>query len=102
MKRELSLKGVKNIIEKGCSCNNSMIYNYSLPFFLDETISKYLEPYGKSALSFEKNAMIKIETKEYSIVAIKRLKNIKITIKNSNSIIEEFENSLLKWIESRK
>jgi hypothetical protein len=43
---------------------------------LDENIIQFLSNFGKSAVDFNKAALLKIENQDFSIVGIKRLKEV--------------------------
>ncbi|MFA5048435.1 MAG: hypothetical protein WC516_05440 [Patescibacteria group bacterium] len=104
MNSTLSKLGVNRIVGNGCKCSSlQLTYSYSLPYGLDIGIVEYLAHFGKSSTSFEKQAILKIETQDFSITGIRRLKQIKFVLKNGNvsHLIDQFENSIVQWLEKR-
>lgn len=104
MKFELNKLGVKFTISQGCACRgNPMTYIYVLPIRIDASIEKVMAPLGKSAMSFQKQSMIKINNSDFSLIAVNRLKQIKLTIKKPNAgyIVEQFEDLLIDYMNSK-
>lgn len=98
---ELKQLGVKHRISKGCKCNNSYItHMYTLPKGLDANIVKHLTSLGNPALPFSRVSLLRIENKNYSIIGVKRLKEVKIILKTNedDNIISQFERSLVNYL----
>lgn len=104
MNQELTKLGVSCIIGSGCKCSSSKLtYIYNLPLGLDINIIEHLALFGQSSTSFEKQAILKIENTDFSIIGVRRLKQIRFVLKNTNvsHLIEQFETALLQWLEKR-
>lgn len=104
MKHELSKLGVNVVISNSCSCRNkSITYTYTLPIRVDPSIEEFIKSLGESSMSFHKHSMAKINNEDFSLIAINRLKQIKLIIKNNLAahIIEEVENLLIDYIRKR-
>ena len=102
MNEQLTKLGVTRVISDSCNCNSPFkVYTYTLPRGVDVGIVDCIKPIGTSSTSFERQAILKIENKDFSITAIKRLKQIKLLIKNSAnvSVIEQLEDVLVQWLE---
>lgn len=96
--------GVSRISGEGCRCSSfNMTYTYNLPIGIDSNIPKYLLVFGESSTSLDRQAILKIENQDFSITGVKRLKQIKLIIKNINisHLVEQFEDALAKWLEKR-
>jgi hypothetical protein len=105
MRLELHKLGVTFTVGKGCACRgNPATYTYSIPVKIDAQIEEFLEPLGKSAMSFRKQSMFKVNNQDFAIIAVNRLKQIKLTIKNQEaiSVKEQFEDLLINYIRKRK
>ncbi len=101
MNELLKKAGVRQITKKGCSCRKTLItYVYSLPIKLNPSIVPLLKPIGKPGASFEKTSLLRVETKNVSIVGVKRLKEIKLIFKKNNdsAILNQFENILVEFL----
>lgn len=101
---QLQKMGVNKVIGGGCNCSSShSAYTYILPFGLDSGIIEPMSQFGNSSTSFEKQALLKIENQDFSIVGVRRLKQIKIIIKNPNvsHLIDKFEEAIVQWLEKR-
>ena len=100
MNKDLQALGVNYTTGNDCKCNNKISYTYNLPQSVDLKIIKYLEVLGNSSTSLQKQAILKIDTDEITITAIKRFKNIKLVIKKPeyNYIIDKFEEAILNWL----
>ena len=103
--KNLEKFGVSRTIGNSCKCSNSTItYNYKLPCEIDTNLEEnLLEFFGRSSTSIKKQALLKIETRNFSITGVRRLKQIKLIIKNndSNHLVEKFEQAVLNWLEKR-
>jgi len=101
MNRILKEAGVRQRTTQGCKCKkNRITLIYTLPMKIDVDIAPLLKPLGTSGTSFEKTSLLRIETPVFSIVAVKRLKEIKLIFKteNDSAAIELFENALVEYI----
>jgi len=101
---KLQKLGVSYVVGNACKCSTSqMAYTYKLPYVLDLKIEKPFSSFGKSSTSLQKQSIMKIENENFSITGIKGLKSIKLIIKNPefNYLVEEFENALIMWLETR-
>lgn len=97
---QLKKHGIRRRTDKGCNCNNkSFIYN--LPKKLDERIVPYLKGLGHPAFDFKQQAILKIENSNYTITGIRRLKEIRITIKKKQHIgvLDLFEKALICYLQ---
>lgn len=101
----LTKLGVTRVVGSGCKCSGSskLAYSYSLPTGLDIGIIEHLAQFGQSSTSFEKQAILKIETQDFSITGVRRMKQIKFVLKNTNvsHLIDQFENAIAQWLEKR-
>lgn len=100
----LERAGIIKTIGDSCKCSSSVItYSYKLPLEIDISLVDFLSDFGASSTSIKKQALLKIENKDFSITGVRRLKQIKLVIKNNNSnhLVIKFEESLLKWLEKR-
>lgn len=100
----LTKLGVTRVIGNGCKCSSSKLtYSYNLPIGLDIEIVECLAQFWQSSTSFEKQAILKIETQDFSIIGIRRMKQIKFVLKNTNvsHLIDQFENAIAQWLEKR-
>jgi hypothetical protein len=99
----LNSNGIKRRKVKGCVCN-STAFIYNLPIPLDDDVLKYVNCMGNPCISFEKTSLLKIETIDFSIIGLKRLKEIRFTVKteNGNNLLDKFENSLILFVASKK
>ena len=93
-------------VRSGCSCSKrSLVYTYILPVRLDESIVGALKSFGKNCRPFNKTRMVKIETPDYSIMGIDKLKEIKLTFKKSKNVAEvvrRFETALAAYVHGKK
>jgi len=92
--------GINRRQNKSCNCNNKS-FVYSLPKKLDEKILKYFKSFGNPAFEFKKTSILKIENSNFMITGIRRLKEIRITIKKKQHIgmLDLFENALIQYIQ---
>ena len=98
---KLEKLGVKITIGNGCACTGDAVgYSYKLPIVVDEEIQDYI---GRSVTSMKTQGLFKMETSEYKIIAVSKLKLIKLTFKKeiNTSFIGEFENKLYSYIENK-
>jgi hypothetical protein len=89
-------------VNSGCSCKKGGItYTYILPVRLDKTVTEAMKPFGKNIRPFHKTRMVKIETSDYSIVGIDKLREIKLIFKNTKNVAEvvrQFEVTLAAYV----
>jgi hypothetical protein len=105
MNKTLKEIGVRRNIKKGCACKKEhMTYGYSLPVKLEPDVVPFLKSIGVPGASFEKTSLLRIETKDVSVVGIRRLKEIKIIFKNkgNSTIMKKFENAIVEYIKMKK
>ena len=100
MDNQLKKLGVVRLNPKNCPCGHNA-YVYRLPVKLDNPIIAFLAHMGKPAFSFEKTCLLKIENKEFAITGVKRLKEIRFSLKKPNQahLITVFETALIKYVE---
>ena len=85
-----------------CQCGQHT-FIYTIPTKLDERMIKFLEPLGQPAFDFKKTSILKIENPSLIITGIRRLKEIRFTIKKEKKgILDIFEDALIKYVESVK
>lgn len=106
MHKFLKNAGVRQRTKRGCRCKkNRHTLVYTLPMKVDEAIVPLLEVIGTSGTSFEKTSLLRIETKVCSIVAVKRLKEVKLIFKGSAAdptVLDQFENALVEYIKLKR
>jgi hypothetical protein len=75
-----------------------------LPIRLGTEILNFLKVLGNPALSFEKTSLLRIENTDFAITGVKRLKEIRFSIKkNEKAYMQQiFEEALIKYIEKYK
>ncbi len=74
-----------------------------MPIRLDERIVKFLIPLGVPAFDFKKTSILKVETPVFTITGVRRLREIRFTLKKEKKgILDIFEDALIKYIESTK
>jgi hypothetical protein len=72
---------------------------------LNEEVISFLQPLGIPAVSFEQTSLLKIENNDFSITGIRRMSQIRLTIKKEEKreeIVDTFEEVLAKYIESNE
>jgi hypothetical protein len=98
---KLEALGISISIGKGCSCSSGLIaYSYTLPIKIDVDLEKFM---GKSSTSIEKQGLFKIENEEYSILAVNKLKLIKLSFKKNTNLafINTFEENLYCYVQNK-
>lgn len=95
--------GIRRVETKGCNCNNTA-FVYYLPVPLDIEILSCISSIGTPSLSFEKTCLLRIETPDLIITGVRRLKEIRFTVKvlSGQTKMPAFEEGLIKYVESRK
>jgi hypothetical protein len=74
-----------------------------IPVRLDEKIVPFLALLGKPAFDFKKTSILKIENANYAITGVRRLREIRFTLKKeSRGTLDIFEDALIQYIESLK
>lgn len=98
----LEAANIKKRSVKGCGCLGTA-FVYTLPFGLGSEALQYLQAMGMPAVSFEKTSLLKIENADFSITGIKRLKDVRLTLKDAEKteFIAVFEDNLIKYAESQ-
>lgn len=87
---------------ENCQCGQG-IFIYTIPIKLDEKIVDFLKDMGKPAFDFKKTSILKIENPIFAITGIRRLKEIRFILKKGvMSILDIFEDALIKYLESTK
>lgn len=82
-----------------CACGRNT-YVYKLFKRLDEDILPYIEEFGIPAFDFATTHLLKIENNRYIITGVKRLKEIRVVLKdNTDATLEEFEAALKCYLE---
>jgi hypothetical protein len=93
-------------VNSGCSCKKGGVtYTYILPVRLDKTAVEAMKSFGKNIRPFHKTRMIKIESPDYSIVGIDKLREIKLIFKNTKNIsqiVRRFEEALAAYVHGKK
>lgn len=106
MLEKLQKLNVRVKVGSGCACSKKhTVYTYVLPIRLDRDIVNAMKVFGDNVMNFNRTAMLKIETKDISIVAINKLKEIKLTFKNKINVpqtINRFEEALAAYIRGKK
>ena len=105
MNQDLKKFGVIHRVVQGCKCSKSFLtYIYTIPIQLDENIVNFMSKFGNLAVDFNKTALLKIENQNLSIVGVKRLKEVKLILKNNKDIgiIDSFEKSLAEYVKLKK
>jgi len=93
---------IKRRKTNNCQCSQSA-FIYTMPVRLDEKIVKFLEPIGKPAFDFKQTSILKIENATFAITGVRRLREIRFTLKKElNGILDIFEDALVKYLESLK
>lgn len=77
--------GVRRRNAGGCS-RGGIIIVYRLPFRLTDNLAKYFLGLGQPANTFATGPVFKIEKQNYNITGIKRLKEIRFTIKKQAGV----------------
>ena len=86
----------------GCSCNKTT-FIYSISVKVDEKIVDALSCFGKPAFDFKKTAILKIENPQFAITGIKRLKEVRLTLKKGGKgVVDKFEDVLINYLEEKK
>lgn len=103
MEQKLKQLGIVKIKPKNCSCSYDA-YVYRLPIRLGVEIIDFLKPLGSPALSFEKTSLLKIENNEYLITGVKRLREVRFSIKKTGKAVplQTFEGALIQYVEKHK
>lgn len=98
----LSAANIKKRSVKGCGCLGAA-FVYTLPFGLGIEALQYLQGMGTPAVSFEKTSLLKIENADFSITGIKRLKDVRLTLKADQKVdlVTAFEENLIRYVESQ-
>jgi hypothetical protein len=98
----LEAANIKKRSVKGCGCLGTA-FVYTLPFGLGSEALQYLQAMGMPAVSFEKTSLLKIENADFSITGIKRLKDVRLTLKDAEKkdLITTFEENLIKYVENQ-
>ena len=85
---------------KTCQCGQNS-YIYMIPTKLDENILNYLSQFGNPAFDFKKTSILKIENQNYSITGVRRLREIRLNIKNEiKGFLDLFESALIDYIKN--
>lgn len=99
---ELKKNNIKRKQTNGCSCNKTT-FIYSIPLKIDEKIVDVLSCFGKPAFDFKKTAILKIENPNFAITGIKRLKEIRLTLKKEgNAVVKKFEDVLINYLKEKR
>jgi hypothetical protein len=103
MSQELSLAdvGILKSAAGGCSCGGSK-FTYRLPIKITEGIFSLLLQFGELNSDVAMSHLIRINTPDYKISAIKRLKDIEYTLKRQDAVLlqQAFENALINYVQS--
>lgn len=101
MSPDLASYNIKKMTTGSCPCGH-LQWKYRLPIKLDVNILPYLKQLGVPAHNFHKEHLLVIEHQDYSITGIKRIREIKFTLKNKQSthFQDIFENSLIEYIKN--
>lgn len=98
--------GIKKAVGDGGGCckNKQKTYIYSLPIRLEDDVIPLIQAYGKLVFSFEKTSLLKIETKEFSIIGIRLMSQLRLTLKDltRTDIVESLENTIIKYVTERR
>lgn len=101
-KDPLTENNIKKRSIKTCQCNN-LSYIYIIPNKIDDSIVSFFETLGSPAFDFKKTSILKIETPEFAITGIRRLKEIRLTVKKVDSdIVNKFEAVLLDYVKFKR
>jgi len=85
---------------QNCKCGQKA-FIYTIPNRLDETIIQFLSSMGEPAFNFKQTSILRIENENFSITGVRRLKEIRFTIKKeSKEILNIFEDALIQYLES--
>jgi hypothetical protein len=99
---KLKKYGITRRSTKNCQCSQNA-FVYLIPVKLDERVVKFIEHIGKPAFDFKKTSILKIENPTLIISGIRRLREIRLTLKkNVKGVIDIFEDAIIKYIESFK
>lgn len=85
----------------GCSCGGSK-FTYRLPIRITDQATPLFLQFGEPTTDLAKSHLIRINTTEYKIVAIKRLKEIEFTLKRQDAAHTQqaFESALINFVQS--
>jgi len=98
---ELDKNKITRKFANSCNCG-SITIAYKLPKKISKEIVPLIHKLGKPAFDFNKTSLLKVENNDFSITAINRLKDIKITLKKKSAIIylDEFESIILEYVKA--
>lgn len=98
----LETANIKKRLVKGCGCLGTA-FVYTLPFGLGFEALQFLQGMGTPAVSFEKTSLLKVENADFAITGIKRLKDVRFTLKNAEKtdLVTTFEENLIRYVESQ-
>lgn len=107
MLEKLKKLNVKFKVDHGCACSKSVaVYTYVLPIRIDSDIAEAMKSFGNNVRPFNKTRMLKIETPEYSIIGVDKLRELKFTfkknVKNMPTMVKRFEEALAFYILGKK
>ena len=91
--------GIVKIDPKNCACTKNS-YVYRIPNSIGVEILEFLKPLGTPAISFEKTSLLRIENGEFAITGVKRLKEIRFSLKKSEktNLLAIFEEALINYV----
>ena len=85
-----------------CKCSPNA-FVYILPNKVEEDIISFLSSFGKPACDFKTTSILKIERPNFIITAIRRLREIRFTIKKeSKGLLELFESSVINYVRAKE
>lgn len=93
--------GILKSAAGGCSCGGSK-FTYRLPIRISEEFFSALLQFGNLNSDVATSHLVSINTPDYKISAIKRLKDIEFTLKRQDaaSLQQAFENALINFVQS--
>lgn len=87
---------------KNCQCSQTA-FIYTIPIKLDEKIVKCLTHMGRPAFDFKATSILKIETPDFAITGVRRLREIRFTLKKQvKGSLDIFEDAVIKYLEVSK
>lgn len=98
---QLSDVGIFKTAAGGCSCGGSK-FTYRIPIRITDRVLPLFLEFGEPSSDIATSHLIRINTPQYKITAIKRLKDIEFTLKRQDAVAtqEAFENALINMVQS--
>jgi hypothetical protein len=86
----------------GCCNKNKISIIYVLPKKINLDILSYFSSFGEPSLSFEKTSVLKYDSFDYTIIAVRKFNDIKVIVKNNNikeELISKIEDIIIRYVE---